>query len=180
MEGDMSGKRRGGGLRKEDRKAYHTIFVFFFSFFLFFPVQVDDIEGGEPLFLRQRWSFVEGLDCYMHENRGRWLRFNPLLCSDKDQTYMTCSKEMLDTSWSGFGCRFVTFVCGLFVVLFFFLTVDEFLVVVTLANSSLAEYQKQKVILLFLGAKYKSTYTLVSYSLISVIKLISQEPAMKT
>lgn len=40
MEGDTSENRRGGGLRKEDRKAYRTIFYLF----IFFPVGVGDVE----------------------------------------------------------------------------------------------------------------------------------------
>lgn len=35
MEGDTSENKRGGGLRKEDRKTYRTIF---------FSVGVDDME----------------------------------------------------------------------------------------------------------------------------------------
>lgn len=39
MEGDTSENRRGGGLRKEDRKAYCAIF--------FFPVGVDDVGESQ-------------------------------------------------------------------------------------------------------------------------------------
>lgn len=44
MKGDTSENRRGGGLRKEDKKAYRTIF--------FFSVGVDDMEESDGLLLR--------------------------------------------------------------------------------------------------------------------------------
>lgn len=83
--GDTSGNRRGGGLRKEDRRAYQTIFLF--------SDWVDDMEESGWFLVM---AFFIGTALLFTQNRGIWLTFGPLLCSDKlykcippQQTYHT-------------------------------------------------------------------------------------------
>lgn len=83
--GDTSGNRRGGGLRKEDRRAYQTIFLF--------SDWVDDMEESGWFLVM---AFFRGTALLFTQNRGIWLTFGPLLCSDKlykcippQQTYHT-------------------------------------------------------------------------------------------
>lgn len=69
MEGDMSETRRGGGLRKEDRKAYHTIF--------FSQLEQTTWRRGAGL---QWWPFIEGLNCYTGLQETRRTSLNWILC----------------------------------------------------------------------------------------------------
>lgn len=59
IEGDTSKKRRGGGLRKDDRKAYRSI-----SFFRLELTTWRRVTGF------QRWPSVELVCYHIHETMG--------------------------------------------------------------------------------------------------------------